>query len=206
MILSILIPVLPERYPQFMRLLHELQRQVSYMHRNNPTLGLIEICFDDRPSFLHGGPSIGGKRNFLRQKALGKYQAQLDMDDWIAPNYIETLVRLAQEDKDVLTFNCLFTNDDYWTIINMSFDNKEDEQASPERIIKRKPWHVCGIKSEIARKEHFNDELNHGEDVEWMSKIMQHVNSGIHSDKILTQYNHSASGSEADKILKAGYR
>lgn len=205
MILSILIPVLPEKYPQFMRLLHELQKQVSYMHRNHSTLGLIEILFDDRPSFLNGGPSIGGKRNFLRQKAIGKYQAQLDMDDWVAPNYIETLVRLAQDDKDVLTFNCFFTNDEYWAIINMSLGNIEDEQASPEKIVKRKPWHVCGIRTEIALKEHYDD-LSHGEDVSFMEKILPHINSESHTDKILTQYNHSASGSEADKILKAGYK
>lgn len=206
MILSVLIPVLPKRYPIFMRLLHELQRQVSYSHKTHPDLGLIEILFDDSPAFLDGGAAVGAKRNILRQRAIGKYQAFCDDEDGVAPNYIETLVRMAQEDKDVLTFDCFFKNDFYWTIINMSLANKDDEQATPERIVKRKPWHVCGIKTEIARKENFNDELNHGEDVEYMSKILKHVKTESHSPFILTQYNHSEANSEADKILKAGYK
>ncbi len=206
MILSILIPVLPERYPQFMKLLHELQRQVSYMHLNNPSLGLIEILFDDRPGFLHGGPSIGGKRNTLRQKAIGKYSIFLDDDETISPNYIETIVRLCEQDKDVISYRVLFKCDHYWAVLNMSLANKEDEQASPERIIQRKVWHVCAIRTEITLKENFDDSLNHNEDATWLAKIIPHLNSEAHTDKILLQYNHSETKSEADKILQAGYK
>lgn len=202
MILSILIPVLPKRYAIFMRLLEELQRQVNYMHSKHSDLGLIEILFDDAPSFLDGGKSIGGKRNALRQKAIGKYSVFLDDDDDIAPNYIETLVRLAQHDKDIITFRCMFKNDTYWALLNMSLVNKVNEETNPHSVIQRTPWHVCAIKTEITRKENFDDALNHNEDFTWMEKILPHVTSEAHTDVILTQYNHSAKGSEADKILK----
>lgn len=206
MILSLLIPVIPEGYPMFMRLLHELQKQVSYMHSTHPTLGLIEILFDDRPSFLNGGPSIGGKRNFLRQKAIGKYQAQLDMDDWIAPNYVETLVRMAQDDKDILSFRCLFKNDHYWSVLNMSLENKENQQTTPDAVVERTVWHVCPIKTSIAQKGNFDDDKNHGEDWSFMEKVFPYLFTESHTNKILTQYNHSEASSEADKILKSGYR
>lgn len=206
MILSILIPVLPRRYGVFMKLLKELQRQVTYMHENHPLLGLIEIVFDDSPGFLDGGCSIGAKRNILRQKAIGKYQVFFDDDDDIAPNFIETLVRLAQNDADIITYRCLFKNDNYWSVINMSLENKVNEEATPERVVQRTPWHVCPVKTEIARKESFDDELNHNEDFTYMEKIFPYIKTEAHTDKILTQYNHSELNSEADKILKAGYR
>lgn len=203
MILSILIPVLPKRYAVFMRLLEELQKQVTYMHKNHPSLGLIEILFDDSPAFLDGGRSIGSKRNILRQKASGKYLCFCDDDDNIAPNYIETLVRMAQSDADILTFRCLFKNDTYWSMLNMSLDNKTNEETNPDTVVQRTPWHVCPVRNEIAQKENFDDALNHNEDFTWMAKILEHTKTESHTDKILTQYNHSDAGSEADKILKS---
>ena len=203
MILSILIPVLPKRYAVFLQLLKELQRQVNYMHENHPSLGLIQILFDDSPSFLDGGKSIGSKRNVLRQQATGKYLCFCDEDDNIAPNYVETLVRLAQHDKDIITFRCMFKNDTYWSLLNMSLVNKVNEETNPANIIQRTPWHVCPVRTEIARKENFDDALNHNEDFTWMEKILVHVQNEVHTDVILTQYNHSDKGSEADRILKS---
>ena len=166
-------------------------------------LGLIELLFDDAPGFLDGGKSIGGKRNDLRQRAIGKYSVFLDDDDNIAPNYLETIVRLAQEDTDCLSFRCLFKNDHYWSVLNMSLRNVFNQEASPDGIIQRTIWHVCPIKTEITRREHFDDSLNHNEDYNWIEKIMPHLVTEAHTDRILTQYNHSASGSEADKILQS---
>lgn len=202
MILSILIPVLPKRYGIFMQLLKEVQRQINYMHEKHPSLGLIEVLFDDSPAFLDGGMSIGSKRNILRQKAVGKYLCFCDDDDNIAPNYVETLVRLAQHDKDIITFRCMFKNDNYWSLLNMSLLNKVNEETNPSSVIQRTPWHVCPVRTEFARKENFDDALNHNEDFTWMEKILVHVHNEVHTDVILTQYNHSDKGSEADKILQ----
>lgn len=88
----------------------------------------------------------------------------------------------------------------------MSLENKVNEEATPERVVQRTPWHVCPVKTEIARKESFDDELNHNEDFTYMEKIFPYIKTEAHTDKILTQYNHSELNSEADKILKAGYR
>ncbi len=204
-ILSLLIPVIPKHYPKFMKLLGELQRQVTIMHSLHSSLGLVEILFCDSPSVLDGGGTIGSKRNELRMRAVGKYSAFIDADDNVAPNYVETLVRLCGEDKDVVSFNCIFKNDNFWSIINMSLENKEDEQVNPEVITKRKVWHVCAIRTEITRKENFDD-MSHGEDVSFMNRIMPHLQSEVHTNLLLTQYNHSESESEADKIVQAGFK
>lgn len=206
MILSILIATFPERYPVFIRLLNELMKQVYYMNNTHPTLGMVEILFDDAPKFLSGGKSVGGKRNDLRQRATGKYSIFLDDDEIIAPNYVQTIVNLCQENKDCVTFRCLFKGDGYWSLLNMSLENKNNEEANPDRIIQRTVWHVCAIKTEFTLKENFDDGLNHNEDYTWMEKILKHLNSESHSDNILLQYNHSEVNSEADKILKHGYK
>lgn len=204
-ILSVLIPALPKRYDEFMKLYHELQRQQSIQHQFHSSLGLVEILVDDTLAFLDGGISVGAKREKLRKRADGKYLCYADSDDNVAPNYLEVIVRLLQNDPDIVTFRCLFKNDNYWSLLNMSLENKGDEQTNPDSVIQRRPWHVCPVRNEIAQKEHFDD-ISHGEDNNWMNKILPHCKRENHSDIILTQYNHSQLNSEADKIIRAGHK
>lgn len=204
-LLSVLIPALPKRYDEFMKLYHELQRQQTIQHLHHSSLGLVEILVDDTAAMLDGGISVGAKREKLRKRAAGKFLCYADSDDNVAPNYLEVLVRLLQEDPDIATFRCLFKNDHYWSLLNMSLENQTDEQANPDSIIQRRPWHVCPVRNEIAQKEHFDD-ISHGEDNGWINKILPHCTRQSHTDMILTQYNHSEQNSEADKILKAGYK
>jgi hypothetical protein len=198
-ILSILIPTIPEREDMLSNLLHNLLLQIDDLSTWHPTLGEVQLHFDDRASFLNGGPSIGEKRHWLVCHAKGKYLCFLDDDEDIAPNYIETLVRLCQNNSDVVTFRSLAKNDFYWTIIDMSLQNKLNEEANPDRIIKRPPWHVCPVKSEYAKQYNFED-LNYGEDWNWFEKVLRHCRTESHTDAVLHCYQHSSKHSEADKI------
>lgn len=202
-ILSILCCTIPERQDIFVRLLRRLQAQWVGMEITHPTLGEIEIITDGTESFLNGGKSIGAKRGDLVGRARGKYLCFLDDDEDIAPNYVETLVRLCHNDADVVTFRNLTKTDYYWTIIDMSlqFNN---EEATPDRIVKRSPWHVCPVKSEYAKKYEFKD-INYGEDWDWFSKVLTHCKTEAKTNQILHCYNHSSIKSESDKIIKAGY-
>jgi hypothetical protein len=152
--------------------------------------------------YLEGGKSIGQKRNELVQMAHGKYLCLLDDDENIAANYVETLYRLCLQDKDVCTFRAIVKTDYYITVINMTLNNQSNEEVSPEKIIERTCWHICPIKSEIAKSEQFNPELNHNEDWDWLQRIIPKLSSEAHTNMILTQYNHSEKESEADKIFK----
>lgn len=201
MILSILIPSIPERRNQLTALLGELYKQVADLNRNHPTLGSVEILVDDSVKFTEGGLSIGGKRDLLVQRAGGKYLCFIDDDDSIMPNYIETLVRLCNEEQDIVTFRALVKNDHYCAIIDMSLDTLTNTEVNPHGIINRTPWHICPVLSLHAKSEPFNKKLIHNDDWEWMERVLKKVNSQSHSDMILTQYNHSEKGSEADKIF-----
>lgn len=199
-ILSILIPSLPERHSIFIELYGKLWRQLYYMHTTHPTLGEIEYHLDDSKSFLDGGLSIGKKREGLVQRANGKYLCFLDDDEDIAPNYVETLVRLCQQDKDVCTFRSIAKLDNYWTVIDMRLSHLENEQASPDFIVHRRPWHINAIRSDIAKQYTFPD-TNYSEDSDWMTNVLYDCKTEAHTDAVIHQYNHSKVTSEADKIV-----
>jgi glycosyltransferase involved in cell wall biosynthesis len=203
-ILSILIPSIPERFTKWILLTQELVMQCTSLHETHPTLGRVEILSDTSDAFLNGGPSIGKKRESLVRKATGKYLCFLDDDENVSPGYVETLVRLCQLDTDVVTFRNLTKTDFYWTVVDMSLKNPVNEEATPERIVKRRPWHICPVRSEYAKRYEFSD-ANYGEDFDWMAKVLKHCETEAHTDAILHIYNHSAKTSESDKIIKAGY-
>lgn len=202
-ILSILTPSIPRHKLLTETLLFELYKQNQYIQQVHPTLGQVELLCHDGPAFLDGGLSIGKKREWLVNIAKGKYLAFLDSDDLPAPNYLETLVRMCHKGKDVVTFRNFTTTDFYWTLIDMSLTHTEDEEATPERIVKRRPWHICPVRSEYAKRFQFPDS-NYAEDSFWMNWVLTLCKTEEHTDQILSSYQHSVKTSEADKITKSG--
>ena len=203
-ILSILIPSIPSRYGILSRLATELYRQKLYMQTVHPTLGEIEIVIDGSERFLDGGLSIGKKREKLVTAANGKYLCFLDDDESIAPNYMELLVRMCNENKDVCTFWSLAKMDNYWGLVDMSFTYLDNEPLSPIRIARRMAWHVCPVRSKFA-KLHTFDDINYGEDWKWFEQVLKHCETEAHSTAIIHQYNGSEVRSESNKIIKEGY-
>lgn len=197
-ILSILMATTPDRNEMFTKLYNEVHRQISYMDTVHSTLGKIEVLVDDSKRFLEGGLSIGKKREALLKRAEGKYICYLDSDESIAPNYVETLVRLCQFNADVCTFRNISKFDTYWCIVDMSLKYSND-QASPDFIVRRKPWHINPVRSSFAKLYPFED-ISYGEDFNWMEKVLTHCTTEAKSESIIHQYNHSKHTSEADKI------
>ena len=156
--LNILIPSIPERKEILDILLNKLTSQIEYCDNIHPSLGKVSFIIDSSKKYLEGGLSIGKKREILLKKATAKYICFLDDDDDIAPNYVETLLFLCKENKDVCTFKSLFKCDAYWTTIDMSLFNN-NEEATSDNEVKRNVWHICPIKREIALKayEAFKD-------------------------------------------------
>lgn len=202
--LSILIPSIPSRVDRLRILQNELDSQVKtiYTIDNYSSLGDIEILIDDSKTFLDGGLSIGKKRESLVQRANGKYVVFLDDDDSISPNYIEALLRLCNTDVDVCTFRAIVKLQNSWGLVDMSLKYQFNEQFTPEYTIRRKPWHICPIRSEFAKLYEFKD-INNAEDFEWTERVLTHCTTEAHTDKILFQYSHG-SHSEADKITANG--
>lgn len=200
-VLSILIPTIPSRSAEFIKLSSEVTNQILQMKIIHPTLGNVELLSDSSEPYLNGGPSIGKKRQALVQRARGKYLCFLDDDENISPMYVESLVRLCLHERDIATFRAFVKTDHYWGLVNMSLDNEVNEETGPDRIIKRTPWPCCPVRTRFAQRFDFPD-TNYSEDFAWMEQVLKLCSDEAHTDQILMQYNHSKKTSEADKITK----
>lgn len=198
-VLSILIPTIPERAVKFTELYNEVMAQKHELNSLHPTLGDVEVLIDGSKKFLEGGLSIGKKRESLVNRATGKYLLFLDDDENIAPNYLETLVRLCQHDVDVVTFRAFVRMRSYWGLVDMRLGNDVNEQMTPDNTVNRTAWHTCPVKSVYAKMFPFPD-ISDGEDFEWMQKVLACCTTEAHTDKIIFCYNHG--DSEADKITQ----
>jgi hypothetical protein len=194
--LSILIPTIPERQSKFDYLREEVRRQAAACYKIHPVLGVVEIVVDNSKKFTEGGITIGAKRQNLITEANGEYLCFLDDDEAVSPDYVETLLRLCWEKPDIGTFNNLSKLDNYWMVVRMSLHTRDNEQARPG-IIKRRPWHICPVRSSIAKKYSFPDS-NYGEDWVWFEQVLKDCKKEFHYENIIHQYNFSKVNSQAD--------
>jgi hypothetical protein len=199
-ILSILIPTIPERVDMFTALYNKLHRQLEYMQTFHASMGHIEILVNSDKRFLEGGPSIGKKREELVKRAEGKYLCFLDDDEDIADNYLETLVRLCHRDADVVTFRSFAKLKNYWCLIDMGLHYPND-QANPNYTVRRSPWHVCPVRSYFAKLYSFSD-INYGEDWLYFEQVLKHCTTEAKTEAIIHSYQHG-DHSEADKIVQS---
>lgn len=194
--LSILIPTIPERSHLFGDLYAKLRTQIEKLP---VPLGGVEIYYLETPKFIYGGLSVGKKREALINMAKGEYLCFVDDDETIAPNYIEQLVRLCNIGADIVTFKSIFKCDYYWGIANMSLHHPINEQATPYGEFKRKPFHICPVKTTIAQRCKLPD-INNAEDWAYMEQVLPQCTTEVHTEQILHQYNHSVNLSEVDRI------
>jgi hypothetical protein len=79
-----------------------------------------------------------------------------------------------------------------------------NEEATPDRIIKRNAWHICAVKTEYAKLHTFED-INYAEDWKWFEQVLTHCQTEAHTDAVIHSYQHSAQTSESDKITNHEY-
>ena len=126
------------------------------------------------------------------------YVCFLDDDESIAPNYVETLLRLIFERPDIGTFSSIGKMENFWCVVVMRLKNPDNQQAFPG-IVQRRPWHVCPVRREIALRHKFPDS-NYGEDWVWFDRVLTECTVENNTPAIIHQYNHSIKVSEADNV------
>lgn len=174
MILSILIPTLPERA-------HLLQRCAEHIGTHPE----VEILIDNRPR----GTTTGQKRNDLIDRAQGEYICFVDDDDFVQPGYINEIIYAIKANgfPDCVTFEGWMTTDGKHTadwVIKLG-ENYEDRGG----IYYRFPNHLVPIKKRIAQKVKFPNKTQ-GEDYEWALQIKQRglIKTSVHINKKLYHY------------------
>lgn len=184
--LSIVMITVPERFRDFSRLRKKVQAQIDYCAEIHPTLGAVEIVDVVSEKYLNGGPTIGEKRQQGLNMSQGEYVCWLDDDDNIAPNYVETILRLALNGADVLTFNNISRFEGYWCVVQMNLDFKTDEQVFPG-IVHRRPYHVCAWKRELLNGVKF-PKSNKDEDVDFITEALKVCKTQSKTEAILHEY------------------
>ena len=185
MVLSIIMVTIPERFESFSKLRLKVNQQIKWTNKLHPSLGDVEIVVVETPK-VPEGPSIGEKRQMGLKQAKGEYVCWLDDDDDISPDYIETLLRLAYQGGDVLTFSNLSRLENFWCVVRMSLTTEQDEQVRPG-VVNRRPYHVCAWKREIALQAGF-EALNWDEDAGFVSRAMPLCKTESHVENILHEY------------------
>lgn len=189
-LLSILIPSLPERLTLFAPLAEKLRRQTD----GKPAELLV--LTDNRKW------SCGAKRNWLMQAARGTYLCHLDDDDDVADDYVDTLLSAIQgisaHPPDVICFSSQADLGDdmpFTVTTSLSYENEQSNVSAKEdgtkfrADIKRLPWHWCAWRSEIARKGIFPEKF-YGEDWHWLQQVIPLCSTELVIDRVLHYYFH----------------
>lgn len=183
--LSILVPSIPSRFEKFQRIYEKLLTQTT--GRDN-----VEVLgfFDNKKR------SIGLKRDALVQMSKGDYVAFVDDDDNISPDYIIRILQSTLTNPDVITFKQNSIINGEQCIVDFDLTHTENEPFTPGATIKRRPFHVCAFKGEIARNYHFPDSM-YGEDWAWCEQVLKDVKTQVKIDAIIHVYVFDSQVTEA---------
>jgi hypothetical protein len=192
-IFSILIPSIPSRVEKYLiPLLAKLQKQIG--ERKD-----VEIL-----TFLDNKKrSVGQKRDNLVQLANGQYLAFVDDDDDVSDDYVEEICQTiyGNEKTDVIVFDQIASINGLEFKVSFGIEY-ENEQAQLNEFgkyddIKRKPFHICVWRSEIAVKYKFPD-CSYGEDWFWAKQVHADIKTQHRIDKVLHYYRYNDVITEAE--------
>ncbi|MEH7351223.1 glycosyltransferase family A protein [Gottfriedia acidiceleris] len=176
-ILSILIPTVPERMGYLNRIINELDKQ----SKTYPVEILVLLENKKR--------SIGEKRNVLIEQAKGDYVVFIDDDDRIEPNYIELLCSAINEtpNVDCIIFDVLVNfNNQYSKVCKYG---KEFAHGEDDNYYYRKPNHLMCYSKKIASTHKFLN-ISFGEDDEWGRRVSNDIKIQKRIPSILYYYDY----------------
>lgn len=193
--LSILIPTLPARLPDYMVLVQKLKKQIK------------DNCFESQIQLVSlmdtKEMTIGEKRNHLMSMAVGRYLVFIDDDDGIADNYINRLMFGIAQGMDCVTF-C----GEYWENGNYHSDFKISTSVyanlNQPKLMLRKPNHICAVKSDIAKRCQFPHKQV-GEDSSYSEQISKHIKTEYHLAEKLYFYKFDSKSTQTQNNIAREY-
>lgn len=166
MILSILIPTLPDRAHFLRGLINEIYNQLQSAGLSG--LGAVEILTDDRGKEF----TTGRKRNDLLKRASGTYVWFIDDDDMIFRDAIHRVMQATSHNPDVIGINGIITtdggNERGWEI-RLGHPYIAVMRSDKEFYL-RFPNHITPMRREHAVKVEFPD-ITVFEDYQWAKKL-----------------------------------
>ncbi|KKN67205.1 hypothetical protein LCGC14_0463780 [marine sediment metagenome] len=171
--LTVLIPAIPSRWEKFQKIYNKLDKQAT---KDVEVLGLID----------NKKRSIGAKRDALKILVNGEYMCFVDDDDDVSDDFIKEILKGMKGNPDVIVFKQRAIIGDMKGIIDFDLKN-HNEQFTPNKVTKRKPFICCAWKSSLGKRVKFPD-LMYGEDSGWLKPLWQRAKTQYKIDKILHTY------------------
>lgn len=179
-LLSILIPTLPERRHLLDDLVKELEKQTGTLP--------VEILTDPRDRRI----STGEKRNALLARARGEYVCFFDDDDKPADHYIYSILSALRENPDCCNLYGIMTTNNA-NPVRFVHSIKYREYFEEDGVLYRPPNHLNVIRRSIARHFKF-PEIVFGEDTAWAMQLCQSgmLRTEAHIDETLYFYRYDS--------------
>lgn len=175
-LLSILIPTIPERSVNFLnRIMNILNPQVE-----NKPVELLVVSDNMKRT-------IGEKRNMMIDIAQGKYLSFIDDDDVVSENYVDLILdKIYNEPTDVIVFDATITfdgNNPKTVKYGIEYNYGNDDFT-----YFRKPNHLMVHKKSTIKERYQN--IKFGEDDEWASRQAKHIKSQSRINENIYTYDY----------------
>lgn len=181
-LLSICIPTIVTREQQFNKLYSEIERQIKAGGYENK----VQLIFECDNKEI----SIGAKRQLLLNRSEGLYNVQIDDDDWIAEDYIETIIQRIVFDNTVYDCigyyeKCVFENRVEYS--SLSIESKSWRTLNPAQFTRygspkinhlRTPFCKTPILTSICKKVGYSD-MRFGEDHDFAKRVYPFLESEL---------------------------
>jgi hypothetical protein len=187
MILSILIPTVPQRKHLFDGLVNHINNQINALNLQHE----IEVVSHAAPN---GTMTTGAKRNILVQMARGTYVWHIDDDDLISETAIADVVNALQTAPDALAINGTWTENG--RKLTRWFISKDNPYCAAivdgVEVFLRHPNHITPMKREISVQVPFND-ISNMEDYYFSMKLkeLQLIKTEVKIEKPIYEYRYS---------------
>ena len=188
--LTICIPTVVGREEYFTNLYAklDLQRKLSG-HEHE-----IEIIYEKDNKEI----SIGAKRNILYNRAKGLYSVQIDDDDDVVDDYIETLYHeLTGEDTIGYVERCVINGSVQYSKISGEFHDWESKYEAGYHY-RRTPFFKVPILTELCQKVGVED-IRFGEDHDFARRLKPHIKTWKFIDKVMYLYSANSLTAEQHK-------
>lgn len=178
--LSILVPTVPSRLTTFYpRIMTEILKQTE----DYPEVEIIGL-FDNKRR------SVGQKRQDLLNLACGNYLVFIDDDDRISEDYVKSIMDALNKnpETDCVVFDCICKvngGPDKLCKYGIEFEYGDILGGAEWR---GKPAHTMVYKSSIAKRHSYNN-MNHGEDINWVTRAHVDIKNQARIDKVLYYYD-----------------
>lgn len=177
MILSILIPTIPDRADLLARLLARLEPQLV------PSVEIL-LASDS------GERSIGQKRNEMLDAAEGEYICFCDDDDLVAEDYIARILSALESRPDVVGFKLRrYVNGALRgeAIHSMRYTENRNLPSGDGEFFERMPNHLNPVRRELVLAVRFPP-INQGEDTDYSKRLRPMLRTEAFIDAHLYDY------------------